>query len=359
MGLHQAPFLFDLPYDLSMQKSDSQARPVNLAIRVLDGEVKLHGGEPIILLKGEIIVPPGMDGEPVLVRFLARDARPETYERLLEMDRLVLFRSCIKYDAPELGMDVWETNDYTWIDAESEVSLQGCLCRVVIKTTGGRERAHGDLLMPDEAVRLKTAEDLEAFAARHMAQSIDGVENNANCLLRLYSPKTKEVMPSWVYAARLEEQRETASGVKFFSVPAPFEQTWKEAFVDGKQSSGWPRIVAAALGVTVGKLSAEHEGMVELLKKDLEDGQIVVEAIPGQRVRSVTGSSSVRRDSTVAQAAQACDENGEHRFVPMTVVLQVGGARHESMMSAVLYQAVPDVGYERFSSKTIRTKHIP
>ncbi|SFF33232.1 hypothetical protein [Paracidovorax wautersii] len=342
-----------------MQKSDSQARPVNLAIRVLDGEVKLHGSEPIILLKGEIIVPPGMDGKPVLVRFLARNAHPEAVERLLEVDRLVLFRNCVKYQALESGVDLWETYEYSWIDAESEIALQGCLCRVVIKTTGGRERPYGDLLMPDKAVRLRTAEDLVAFASRYMAQSIDGVENNSNCLLRLYSPKTKEVMPSWVYAARLEERRDTANGVKFFSVPAPFEQTWKEAFVDGKQSSGWPRIVAAALGVTVGKLSADHEGMVDLLRKDLEGEQIVVEAIPGQRVRSVTGSAIVRRDSTLALAAQACEENGEHRFVPMTVALQVGGARHESMLTAVLYQAVPDVDYERFSAKTIRTKNIP
>lgn len=337
-------------------KSEFPGRAINLVISVTSGAVRsLDDGGFQVVLDAEVLTPAALQGQRIEVRHYPHGvyADPEFIADLVTPGRVVLLKSARLMIDKETGGQFWKSSEHTWVDSDNEIAVLCALCRVAKKTVGDRERMHADLLFPSEAVQLRTGDDLQLFAQRYMQDEIRGVENNSNSLIRMIAPASGQVLTSWVYAARKEEVR----GSKRFSVPASLSATWDEAFVRGVQSSGLPRVVAAALGLAVGEMSEHHQRLADELKADLESGEIIIEMIPGQRVRAVLGAglTHFRPESSLGIAAEVCLGPDGPRFVPMTVVLQIGGQRRNAAMTAVLFKAVPDIGFVLYEAKDIPT----
>lgn len=340
-----------------MKRTETIGQKANLVVRIEGGTAgPLVGCAVELCIEADVLSPPIWREQIVQVRYTARGkyAEPRFVDAMLTPGRMVLLRNC------ELAVDAktqelyWTSSEHTWIESENEVRVLSGMCRVATKMVAERESLHADVLFPEEAMRLRTAEDLQLFAAQWMRETSDGVENNHNSLIRLIAPASGQVMTSWVYAAR----REVRAGTRHFTLPGDLQSTWEEAFVTGQQSSGLPRVVAAALGVEVGAMSAKHKKLAAELMEDVSKGGVVVEMIPGQRFRAVLGTEFKRFHRTrtsLGMAAGVCESPSGPLFAPMTVILQVGGRVQDGMRTAVLYKAEPDVGFKRYDAQSIPT----
>lgn len=159
--------------------------------------------------------------------------------------------------------------------------------RLQSKKGASSTRVIADFLYPDQAALITDINDLKDFFARHLCESVRGVENNGNCLFRIKSKHSKKISSFWVYVARKDVSYTDKGGrERQFSIPDSLEKTWADAVVHGKQSSGLCRVVAKALGDSSIELDKpEHRALARDIADGLSTGAIRIEAIPGQRHR--------------------------------------------------------------------------
>lgn len=369
--------------------------PVNIVMRVATARVR--GDWYRVNLVGEVVSPPAMAGRRVEMRYMHASGRSlenriaserahalqegrqvslEADEKavadsgkiisdLVRPEQLVLFMSCTAVnDQP----NTWWSSMMEIVGSEPEREVTHGLCRVTLKDSP--RKAHVDILYPLLARKLENASDLDQFFADFLAPEYDDLENNANCLLRVIAPKTRQVILAWVYVARDVIRRPSRDGRdRIFSLPASLEKTRAEAIFNGDQSEGLPRVIAAALGARVGVMNDAHIDLAESMAGDIAAGDIIVEAIPGRRIRVIGDSlnNMFEPRTKLALAAASCvhhDEDGSTslRFIPMTVGLVVSrpgggaGAMRQSR-AAVVFKMIPDVSYTLFKTRDIATAH--
>lgn len=252
----------------------------------------------------------------------------------------------------------------------SDRAVMHGLCRVNLKkgVNGAKNKAHVDVIFPEKARRIDVAEDLQIFFKDYLPPVIDDLENNANCLFRVIAPKTREVVLAWVFVSREIIHRPGPPGrpARVFSQPGSLEKTWNEAITTGAQSDGLPRVIASALGLTVEPMSRAQADLAAKMAQDLAMGDIVIEAIPGRRLR-VVGDSLVRifePGSRLHFAAMNCiskEDGGDSlRFIPMTVCLTLsrpGGpdAALAAGRAAVVAKLAPDTHYTHYKTRELAT----
>lgn len=202
---------------------------------------------------------------------------------------------------------------------------------------GKLPRANIDILFPKNAVDLKNIGDLHDFFADHMEGQQNGVDYNAQSVLRLVS-KDDTVKTLWTYSSRAPLEIPAAvdgDEPRKVTVSASSEQTWKDGVVDGKHGRGLLRVIAAALGANGLELDANHARLAGMIKADLASGALHIEAIPGRRI-PVVGSSLedlLDPDTKASKQAQRClvaiegNNNKVPGFVGMTVGTMTSPAR--------------------------------
>ena len=111
----------------------------------------------------------------------------------------------------------------------------------------------------------------------------------------------------------------------------------------------------------------DHVSLAEGMAMDIRDGEIIVEAIPGRRIRVIWDSLNKMFEpgSRLAAAAESCvhrDADGAQslRFIPMTVGLLLsrpggGSVALRQSRAAVVLKLVPDVSYMSFKTRDIET----
>lgn len=368
--------------------------PVNIVLRVARGRVQSDWYK--INLVGEVVSPPAMAGRQIEIRYTHvigrslgkriaaereqaaqadRQAPFESHEQALaesarsvadlgQQDLLVLFFACLPVQDQQ---GVWWSSMMDVIGREPERQVTHGLCRVTVKESP--RKAHVDILYPRLARRLETASDLENFFVDFLGPEYDDLENNANCLFRVVAPKSRQVILAWVYVAReiIRKPAQDGGRERVFSLPARLEKTRKEALIDGDQSEGLPRVIAAALGVKVGHMHDDHASLAEGMAMDIRNGEIIVEAIPGRRIRVIGDSLNkmFESGSRLAAAAESCvhrDADGAQslRFIPMTVGLLLsrpggGSVAMRQSRAAVVVKLVPDVSYMSYKTRDIET----
>lgn len=368
--------------------------PVNIVLRVARGRVLDDWYRAGVI--GDVVSPPSMVGRRIEIRYthasgrslatriagdralalrenrqvsLESDAKAvadsgKVIAELLAPDLQVVFLACTPIgDQPGL----WRSSMMEVIGRLPERQVTHGLCRVTVKQSP--RKAHVDILYPRLARKLQGAADLQAFFDDFLQPEYDDLENNANCLLRVIAPKTRQVILAWVYVAREVIRKPSRDGRpdRVFSLPARLSRTWDEAIVSGIQSEGLPRVIAKALGVPVGEMSDHHIELAGHMAQDIRDGDIIVEGIPGRRLRIIGDSlASIFESRTkLALAAASCvhrEESGEEslRFIPMTVGLMItrpgGGAEAmRQSRAAVVVKLVPDVSYVHYKNRDIET----
>jgi hypothetical protein len=172
----------------------------------------------------------------------------------------------------------------------------------------------------------------------------------------------------WVYCAR---ERQSVLGPKpgdaprNFTLPAGVNKTWEEAIVKGEQAKGLVRVLAAALGEKVLGLSEWHAKLADDLRSDLRMSKLIIEAIPGQRIRVVGVALNDVDDPTsrlaVAQAKCAMkSKSGEPKFgfVEMTLGLMISppkGGGNQPYTSIVTKLVPPNEVVAVFGVDTLPT----
>lgn len=383
-----------------MQRSPDEPGSINIALRVRTATIPNWYSVHIV---GEVLYPLSMAGRVVEVRYhetrnaylhhqlqdikrsgfpdvdgIAEqiEARRENVTEGLKVfakrDAIAFFYSCEKVENSG-GAGYWRSRRTEFVEGEGHRAVMSGMCRVTMKQgqgAGARDKVHVDILQLEEAKIIKNDEDLRLFFAEYMAPVRGGLENNANCAFRLIAPKMQpaQVMICWVYAAREWATVAGRRGApdKKFSVPASVQKTWEDAIYEGTQSNGMPRVIGAALGVRVGEMSKEHQDLAASLAKDLASGDILIEAIPGQRIRVITRDTvdasrgGLATRSNIAFAIKSCTFQGEQRFVPMCGIVQVGGAQNNDPsrgMSVTMLKLIPDRAYTHYSTKDMPTKN--
>lgn len=357
-----------------------QKLPVNITLKILSSEVS---DWYLVHVRGRVLAPASMAGRIVEVRYMdmrdavanseMRDAvataksrgvkwmpEPAALEHMQHVHdslsrefapkKLMFFYACHFYRLLDGGVECWRSRRVEHIDGEGERAIINGLCRVRWKRgseNGGRDKVHVDVLYPEKAVALRNEEDFRLFFERYMAPRLDDREYNANCVIRIIAPKLDQVMLAWLFAAREWTGK--------FSVPASTSKTWEEAIHEGLQSDGLPRVVAAALGVRVGEMSEKHQELAKSLAADLANGDIVLEAIPGERIRVIY--QHIVQQSSIAFAAASCTFGEELRFVPMTCVVMLGGAQADASRgrSVIMSKLMPEYSYTHYATKEIPT----
>lgn len=225
------------------------------------------------------------------------------------------------------GLNRWMAVSVQWCGMPYSVLREGFLhparkmlygmSRVSVVPAGSahqRARAHIDILATHQAERIYSLGDLQEFFNFHMRGEIDGVENNANSLIRLISPQSGQIITLWVYSARrnMELPGSGNGRPRTFSIPDSAEATWNEAVVQGRQAKGLAKVLAAALGAKVDGMRPEHIKLAADLSADLANDRILIEAIPGQRIRIIGDSlqqlvdPDAYPDSHLAKYAKQC-----------------------------------------------------
>ena len=201
----------------------------------------------------------------------------------------------------------------------------------VTKFEGDAEKkphANVDLIRPDLAVRLRTIENLRGFFYRWMDGDFGGTETNANSVIRLIDSKTGRQVVMWIYSAR----EEIRVGHRKFSMPSNVEKTWAEAITEGRQSRGLPRVVACALMGDYSTLTGKDVSLAVSLNRDIQNGAIIAEAIPGERLRILGDSLDAlfNRNTEIARHAARCElerSGASLGFIPMVVGVMVSSQR--------------------------------
>ena len=371
--------------------------PVNIVLRVARGRVQNDWYR--VNLVGDVVSPPQMAGRRIEIRYMHASGRSlenritslraqavredrqvlalDSFEKsvsdagkvladLMQPGQLVLFMACSQMADQNA---VYWSSMMEVIGPEPERQVTHGLCRVTVKDSP--RKAHVDILYPRLARKLENVHDLDQFFEDFLAPEYDDLENNANCLFRVIAPKTRQVILAWVYVARDVVRKPSRDGGRdrIFSLPASLEKTRAEALRDGEQSEGLPRVIAAALGAKVGVMNDDHMELAANMRMDIHAGEIIVEAIPGRRIRVIGDSlnNMFEPRSKLAIAAASCvhhDSDGAAslRFIPMTVGLVVSrpgggaGAMRQSR-AAVVFKMIPDVSYVHFKTRDIETAH--
>lgn len=231
------------------------------------------------------------------------------------------------------GFQWWSSKSAQWCGDALERDMLYGMSRVSVTPEAGpdqRARAHIDILKTHLALKLTSLNDLVHFFRTHMDGVVNGAEHNANSLIRLISTEAKQMITLWVYSARktVELPGLGPNGRKrTFNVPGSSEETWNDAIVKGNQAKGLAQVVASAFGADI-RLHPEHAELAVGLRNDVLNGKILVEAIPGERIR-ILGDSLQQivhpeefPGSVLAKHASQCwgkDRRDKpfHGFLPM------------------------------------------
>lgn len=358
------------------------SRPVNLVLRVNE-ECFIDG--PAGYFEGYALSPPELAGRThrVIVplkgmrEFSASDHMPigasdhgaleahpavrRDQHGLMAPGLMVLFHECVPGHSPD-DIPTWHSRLAESMDFESKRGVVHGLCRVVVDKEV--PRANIDILQVDLARRIDTLANLHEFYEQFLDEHVNGVENNANCVLRIVSPHSDQVVTMWTYVAR-ETVRLSPS--RKFTLPASMRKTWDEAIVQGTQAKGLIRMVAAALGANVTQ-PPEKQQLTDDLRRDMAMGRVFVEAIPGQRVRILwdTLDQVMRPGTRLARTAAQCQmkkSSGEPivGFVPMTVSLilrppeQNGVQKYKTQVAG---KFIPDPNERARTVEMVRTANF-
>lgn len=371
--------------------------PVNVVLRI--ARVRVLKDWYRASLEGDVLSPPEMAGRRVEIRYTHSSGRSlqswiaseralalqedrqvaseadedalvaaskRAVSDMLQSGLLIVFMACLPVaDRP----DVLCSSVAEVIGREPDRQVMHGLCRVTRKDSP--RKAHVDILYPRLARILENSSDLDCFFMDYLGPEYDDLENNANCLLRVIAPKSRQVILAWVYVARDIVRRPSNDGGKerVFSLPASLDRTRAEAIFNGEQSEGLPRVIASALGAKVGVMSDIHMELAGNMAADIRNRDIIVEAIPGRRIRIIGDSLDNIFDprSRLAVAAASCVYRGSDgaqslRFIPMTVGLVVsrpggGVAAMRQSRAAVVSKLIPDVRYVSYKTRDIETAH--
>ena len=273
----------------------------------------------------------------------------EKIEKVSRVGDIVVF---LQSSASDGHWGAWEA--YRLGDTQ-EFSVEHAYCRVNVKTHPNGMRVSTDLLFPHKSAVITTKAEFKAFFDQYFQSSIDDVENNSNCLFRLRSETDGFVKPFWLYAARENVEVQGSDGrTRRFNIPASLEQTWDEAIVRGVQAAGFGSIVAKALGVDVQLREPSDEAYAQALSEAIARKDIVVEAIPGQRVRMIGGvltqleNSKSRLRETIEECVVIGEDNvPKSGFYPMFAVTrrtlpQSAGRIQQQSYTSIISQLIYD-----------------
>lgn len=276
-------------------------------------------------------------------------------------DSLVVFQGCLQ---SEDDANVWGC----WVGEAVGVcppndAIYG-YARLQSKPGRSGARVTADFLYADKATLIESIEDLKAFFGRYLAPSIDGAENNGNCLFRIRSKSSQKAVCFWVYVSRKDVCYIDDSGrERRFSIPDALEKTWEDAVVNGTQSSGLCRVVANALGADVLIDKEEHFALAREISDGIKSGEIAIEAIPGQRHRLIGEvlkhlNSS---DSHLSRTMAVCnlDDGSGIGFYPMMGIIQRSVPSSVDHIEEQADTVVINRVFHEMDSKSVRADGIP
>ena len=198
-----------------------------------------------------------------------------------------------KVGANKDGMQRWDAWSAQWCGVYPLRRMLYGMSKVTLVSADAknpRARAHIDILATHRAERLRTVSDLDEFFRFHMRGEVDGLEHNANSLIRLISPESGQIITLWVYSARRNIEIVEGGRRRSFSVAGSWEEAWDEAVIRGSQAKGLAQVVASALGADVKGMRPEHVRLAAALRGDVLSDKILIEAIPGERIRIIGDS---------------------------------------------------------------------
>lgn len=231
------------------------------------------------------------------------------FESMSVFGTLAVFQACLQSESDPSTWSAWVGDPVGFVPPND--AIYGYARLVAKKTDKGENKVVADFLYPNQSMKIKSLEDLKSFYAQHLSPVKNGLENNGNCLFRIRSVGSEKVVSFWVYVARKEVPYTDAKGVeRRFSIPDELQHTWDASVVSGVQAGGLCRVVASALGESAAV--PEKESHIELAKgirAGLDSGEIVIEAIAGQRHRLIGMVLRYVDDqaSHLSRAIRACD----------------------------------------------------
>ncbi len=300
------------------------------------------------LVWGVIIAPMGYEGRVVEVQAsIPMDVELGVRQRLegavAEPGSMLLFHLAAETDLVSQDQrPIWRARAVTHFGIEPARAVVHAHCRVAV-TPGdapgvipgdgrvNKGHAHMDILHTMDARLLRHSDDLWGFYQEFMDGSIKGVENNANSVIRLINTRTGRIKTTWLYCARqtvnLPPVR-PGMPPRRFTLPAPVQRTWDESITRGMQAKGYLRVLATALGEKVPGMTEDHLRMASELRVDLQASRILMEAVPGQRIR-ILGYSLERllqgNETRLGRVAEQCfAKNKAGDFVPAFLEMTVG-----------------------------------
>lgn len=292
------------------------------------------------LVWGVIIAPMGYEGRVVEVQAsipmdVELGVRQWLEGAVAEPGSMLLFHQAVETGVVSQDQHpIWLARAVTHFGIEPARAVVHAYCRVAVMP--GDERfnkghAHMDILHTKDARLLRDSDDLWGFYQEFMDGSIKGVENNANSVIRLINTRTGRIKTTWLYCARQTVNLPPARpGMppRRFTLPAPVERTWDESITRGMQAKGYLRVLATALGEKVPGMTEDHLRMANELQVDLQASRILMEAVPGQRIRILGFSlerllqGSETRLGRVAEQCLVTNKAGE--LVPAFLEMTVG-----------------------------------
>lgn len=247
--------------------------------------------------------------------------------------------------------------------------------RVNVREYNGRTFANLELLHIQDAVEVKSLEDIQNFYAERMTGSADhlfqrDVRLESIGALRLVKDGGKVVARSF-YVPSVEVDGKDADGNTLkVRVPGDALNAMDHAFVQGQQAGGFFKVVAAALDPThMNSLgSDEQKRQANALRLELEDGTTKIEMIHGVKMDIIGDTldlmlkekTQLNRQMTKALIVPAArqgepDPAPVPGYVRMTVAIAVGKSRAVDQAPGVI---VAKFANDEFA-KPYSLAHIP
>lgn len=247
--------------------------------------------------------------------------------------------------------------------------------RVNVREYNGRTYANLELLHIQDAVEVKSLDDVANFYAERMTGAADhlfqqDVRLESIGALRLIKDGGKVVArPFYVPSEQVEGKDANGNSVKV-RVPGDAMNAMDHAFVQGQQAGGFFKVVAAALDPQRidGLENDEQKRQASAIRRELEAGTTKVEMINGVKIDIIgdtldlllTEKTQLNRQMNKAMIRPAARE-GEPEpaavpgFVRMTVAVAVGKSRAVDQAPGVI---VSKFANDEFA-KPYSLAHIP